>query len=285
MHNLNGILNQHSFATTVNYSGEFAGVRHFGQSGQLHLLESGQVRIVRQGGSEILLDRPSMVLLPVAVKHRVESLGEQPARMISASISFCETRSSLLIDALPQTIYFQLSPDCSVSCTARWLLHEVFEQRFARQEMLDKLGEVFILQILRHVTEQGTLQQGKLLAINHPQLSKVIDKIHCHPAENWTLDNLAQLAAMSRSKFAECFKALVGQTPIDYITDVRIAAAQKLLKHNKPVNLVAGAVGYEHGSALARIFKKKLGVSPREWLKQTNEDREGMLSIGFGRFG
>lgn len=268
MNNLNGILNQHSFTTTVNYSGEFLGVRHFGQSGQLHLLESGQARIVRQGGSEVLLDRPSMVLLPVSVKHRVENIGETPARMISASISFCETKSSLLINALPEMIYFQLSPDCTVSCTARWLLHEVFEQRFARQEMLDKLGEVFILQILRHVTEQGSLQQGLLFAFNHPQLSKVINKIHCYPAENWTVDNLAQLAAMSRSKFAASFKAILGQTPYDYITDVRIATAQKLLKHNKPVNFVAAEVGYEHGSAFARIFKKKLGVSPSEWLKQ-----------------
>ncbi|MBL4822643.1 MAG: AraC family transcriptional regulator [Colwellia sp.] len=33
-----------------------------------------------------------------------------------------------------------------------------------------------------------------------------------------------------------------------------------------PVNLVANEVGYEHGSALARVCKKKVGISPKEWL-------------------
>ena len=43
-----------------------------------------------------------------------------------------------------------------------------------------------------------------------------------------------------------------------------------LLKENKPVALVANAVGYENGSALARVFRKKMGISPKEWVDQTH---------------
>jgi len=50
------------------------------------------------------------------------------------------------------------------------------------------------------------------------------------------------------------------------LTDLRIAIAQGLLKKDKPVSLVANEVGYEHGSALARVFRKKTGLSPKEWL-------------------
>ena len=72
---------------------------------------------------------------------------------------------------------------------------------------------------------------------------------------------------MSRSKFATLFRETVGTTPNDYITDVRIALAKEMLKDNVPVSIVANKVGYEHASALARIFRKRLGLSPKEWLK------------------
>lgn len=111
------------------------------------------------------------------------------------------------------------------------------------------------------------VQGGVLAALTHPQLSKVIASIHGAPEQSWTVDSLADVAAMSRSKFATLFRETVGTTPNDYITDVRIALAKEMLKDNVPVSIVANKVGYEHASALARIFRKRLGLSPKEWLK------------------
>jgi AraC-like DNA-binding protein len=73
---------------------------------------------------------------------------------------------------------------------------------------------------------------------------------------------------MSRSKFADVFTRTVGQSPGDYLIDWRIIVAKGLLKENKPVAIVANAVGYENGSALARVFRKKLGISPKQWVEQ-----------------
>lgn len=272
MNNLNGILKQHTFSTEVDHCGAFHGVRYFNDTGRLHLLESGTLRIVQRGRSDVLLDRPSIVLLPTHTSHRIEVVGDGHAQLISASVSFCLNNSSLLLKALPDMLYLQVDPNCNMSCIVQWLFKEVFEQRFGKDIMINKLGEIFMLQMLRHATEKGNLHEGALAAINHPQLHKVIDAIHDHPGHHWTLNSLASIAAMSRSKFAECFKTLVGQTPNDYITDLRLAQAQELLKDDKPVNFVASEVGYEHGSALVRIFKKKLGVSPRQWLQQSKQN-------------
>ena len=76
---------------------------------------------------------------------------------------------------------------------------------------------------------------------------------------------MAAEALLSRSKFAEVFKETVGQTPADYLTNWRISLSQDLLRKGKPVNLVANLVGYENGSVLARVFRKKIGVSPKVW--------------------
>jgi AraC-like DNA-binding protein len=44
--------------------------------------------------------------------------------------------------------------------------------------------------------------------------------------------------------------------------------AQDLLQKGKSINIIANEVGYEHGSALARVFRKTLGVSPTEWVNK-----------------
>lgn len=274
MNNLNEILDLHTFCAEVNFNGMLNGTKHFGQNGQLHFLVSGKMRLIRPGKPEILMDRPSFVLLPKGTVHQLVTIGDEPVKLVSASVSFKISRTSLIIDSLPEIVYLLIDKSCSLSCTVQLLIREVFSQRFGREVIVNKLGELFMLQVLRYATEQGSLYEGALAAMNHPQMCKVIEAIHNSPGEHWTLNELASIAAMSRSKFAEVFKNLVGQTPNDYLTDLRLAKAQKLLQLNKPVNYIANEVGYEHGSALVRVFKKKLGVSPRQWLLQTGQPNQ-----------
>ena len=117
------------------------------------------------------------------------------------------------------------------------------------------------------VYQTGELVQGVLAGLAHPQLAKVIMAIHQAPAEAWTLEKMLELAHMSRSKFAEEFRRTLGQSPGDYVIEWRVTVAQNLLKKNKPVGWIANEVGYENSSALARVFRKKTGLSPKEWQK------------------
>ena len=118
--------------------------------------------------------------------------------------------------------------------------------------------------------DSGKLTQGVLAGLAHAQLSKVIMAIHQRPEEAWRLEDMMGLAHMSRSKFADEFRQVVGQSPGDYLIEWRVAVAQNLLKRGKPVGWVANEVGYETPSALARVFRKKTGLSPKQWLKQVS---------------
>ena len=92
-------------------------------------------------------------------------------------------------------------------------------------------------------------------------------QLKSQPQSVWTVESMATFAAMSRSKFAGLFKDSVGQSPMEYLTQLRLELAKELLLKNKPVSLVADQVGYDSASSLARAFKKQLDLSPKQWIK------------------
>ncbi|MBC3767193.1 AraC family transcriptional regulator [Neptunicella marina] len=267
--NLSEILNRISFSTEVFYSGNLCGVQTLGGNGagHLHLLESGTLTILTDDGHKVIMNKPSVIFIPGDAVHRIISSESQNAKLVCSTVKFDAANKDSLVNSLPQFVYFNIESRGQAGSTVQWLFEEAFNERLGRQAMLDKLSDIFLLQLLRHVMEQGVILQGVLSAMVHPQLSKVLNAIHDKPQYAWTLEEMADVAAMSRSKFAAVFKSTVGQTPNDYVTGLRLAMAQKLLRNDKPVNIVATEVGYEHGSALARIFRKKLGLSPKEWLQ------------------
>ena len=131
---------------------------------------------------------------------------------------------------------------------------------------MNRLMEIFIINMIRSLLNKGELAQGMLAGLMHPQLKNVLQNLHNAPEKNWTLELMAESAAMSRSKFAEVFKNIIGQTPNEYLVNWRVGVAQSLLKQGKSVGIVANSVGYETASALARVFRKTCGLSPKQWL-------------------
>ena len=82
----------------------------------------------------------------------------------------------------------------------------------------------------------------------------------------WTVKSLAAAAGMSRSALASRFKELLGQTPLEYVTDWRMQKAIQLLQEgDKKLMEIAQSVGYESDAAFSKSFKRVLGVSPGEY--------------------
>jgi len=268
---LSDIFQKLSFTAHVFFSGNLCGMQHLGgpetNRGYLHLLKAGILNIELDDGHRINLEQPTVIFIPGVLKHRLiadESIG---AELVCADIDFHTGGGALLVNALPTFLCLDVAGNDAVGKAASWLFEEAYAQLQGRQLMANKLAELFLLQIMRYVLDEGLVVQGMLAAMAHPQLARIMTALHRQPEYSWTVDNMAEQALMSRAKFAAMFKRTVGQAPADYLTDLRIAIAKGLLQENKSVSYVANEVGYEQGSALARVFRKKLGLSPKQWLE------------------
>ena len=97
-------------------------------------------------------------------------------------------------------------------------------------------------------------------------MSAAIQSMHDDPAHGWTLQELAELAGMSRSTFALKFKQTVGASPMEYLTRWRmLLAGDRLVNSSDPISVISLSLGYESEAAFSTAFKRVMGCSPRQY--------------------
>lgn len=98
------------------------------------------------------------------------------------------------------------------------------------------------------------------------RVNKVCQYIQKHSDEPLSLDQAAALIHLSRSAFSKFFKRATGKTFSDYVNDIRIGKACRLLTQtDKAINEIAYATGFDSLTYFNRVFLKKKGVTPRQF--------------------
>lgn len=234
--------------------------------GYLHILKGGRLRVSGAGHAMLEVVEPSLLLLP---RHSPHSFDPDPARgadLVCATIQIGGGQGNPIALGLPELIVIPFSQTAMIAPTLDLLLGEAFAERDGRQVALDRLFEYLIVQVIRHIIDEGIVTSGVLAALADPRLARAVTAMHDKPERLWTLDDLAEVAGMSRSVFARAFRTTAGSTPMEYLTRWRMTMAQTLLRKGKSIKAVASAVGYESPAALTRTFSKIVGTSPRQWL-------------------
>lgn len=266
---LAALMTQFPVAARVFNAGPLCGtntVEDDGHHGQLHLVRAGPVEVMH-GGQTVHVDRPSLLLYPRPIAHRFVTDPVHGADLVCAHLAFEGGAGHPLASALPALVCLPLDELAGGAQVGELLFEEAFGQRCGRVALLERLLEVMMVLVLRHLMESGTVRGGLLSGLAHPRLRNALVAMHEAPARQWTLDALAQVAGMSRSVFAGSFRDTVGVTPGQYLQGWRMALARQALRRGRPLKLVAGEVGYGSEAALSRAFKAQTGQSPREWKK------------------
>ena len=110
------------------------------------------------------------------------------------------------------------------------------------------------------------MDHGWLAALRDPVLAPALALVHGAPERKWTVGDLAAGAAVSRSLLDERFRAILGRSPIRYLTEWRMHLAEDLLATSDlGVLAVARRVGYDSEEAFSRAFKRAAGLPPSHW--------------------
>src|SRR5580698_1585176 len=216
--------------------------------GHLHVLRKGRLTIVQPNARQIVVDTPSIVF---------------GAGMLNPLIASLPEPLVLPLDSLPE-----LAP------TLQLLFAEAFAKLPGRRTAIDRLFEYLFVLLIRSAMNTHLVDSGVLIGLSDLRLGKAIEGMHKHPETSWSLEQLAQRAGMSRSRFAAYFRQVVGMTPFDYLTNWRLGVAQTMLRKGKSLKLIASAVGYANATALTRVFTQRVGMPPSEWLARSQGHRK-----------
>jgi AraC-like DNA-binding protein len=103
----------------------------------------------------------------------------------------------------------------------------------------------------------------------------VLNEMHRLPAHDWTVQELAGVACLSRSAFAERFSHVMGTPPLGYLTRHRMRlAARHLATSGYSVSRIAEQVGYGSEAAFSQAFKREYGMPPSAWRESKQGHKE-----------
>jgi AraC-like DNA-binding protein len=265
---LEALLAHFSVRAQMFNAGRLCGINELvpdGDSGQLHLIWRGPVDVHHGGPRVLRIVEPSLLMYPRPQPHRLVTDPEQGADLTCAHLRFDGGSANPIAETLPPWVCLPLARVEGLEGVLKLLFDEAFHERCGRVALVDRLFDVVLIQLLRHVMENGTVQSGLLAGLAHPKLRHALIAMHEQPAQEWGLEPLSSRAGMSRSAFANAFRDTLGCTPGAYLQRWRIALVQQSLRRNRPLKLIADEVGYGSESTLSRAFKAQCGVSPREW--------------------
>ncbi|MDK9783682.1 AraC family transcriptional regulator [Vibrio sp. B172a] len=271
---LSQLMKHFSIRTGVFYSGHLCGISSFQAEhhnrGHLHVLNAGELILTSANEKAQKLTEPCIIYLPNNTPHRIE--GNEETELVCANVDYRGGQINPLLSVLPDIIVIPFNAAPNLTPVLDMLSSEARGNGIGQEFLLDKLSDTLMALIFRYLIEEKQIEHGLFAALAHPRLAPVMTAIHQLPARHFHLNELASLAAMSRTQFIETFKQAVGETPGDYVQKWRVSVAQSLLLQNKPLNWVSDEVGYNSYSGFSRAFQNVSGMSPRQWIQSQKKD-------------
>ena len=167
-----------------------------------------------------------------------------------------------LLAAMPDRVAFDLADHVDTRALVALMHAEVQGNRCGGQSVVNRLGEVLMVRLLRDQIERGDTGVGLLAGLSDPRLSRAIVAMHDHPGRIWSNDDLAQEAGLSLSRFVELFRERVGETPMGYLRRWRLILARQDVMRGERIDMVARRYAYTSPDSFTRAFRKAYGTPP-----------------------
>lgn len=241
-------------------------------------LATGDLVVIPHGASHILSDTPERKAEDVdEIMKRVGysgtgalvhggGKGGHPSQLFCGHFEFEEGAMHPILSALPNYIHIANTETANAAWLdpiMRFVFSEVVAAKPGAAAITHRLTEIIFIQVVRAFVDRAGDAAGCLAGILDSRLSRALAAVHADPQKPWTVDAMAAEAGMSRTPFAERFTALIGMTPLAYVTHWRMQLARRLLiETNRPQIEIAEQAGYQSESAFSRAFKRQFDIAP-----------------------
>jgi AraC-like DNA-binding protein len=276
------------------------------QSHPVTVMESGDVVVFPRGDQHTMRSHGAGTSSPLASIFSPGNHDEPPnlsyggggrtSRFVCGYLN-CDQRFSPLVEALPTMLLVRSRDDYSsieavdtrgtlpavvpqgsgtwLGTTLKFTVNEARAARPGNAAILGRLTELMFVEILREYMQRLPANQGGWLSgLNDPHVGKALRLMHENPVRDWTVDDLAREAAVSRSVLAQRFTELVGEAPMHYLASWRMQLAKQMMREGAGnIQDIATRVGYDSEAAFSRAFKRATGTPPAAW-------RRGVTRVG-----
>lgn len=247
-------------------------------TGQALRLEQGDCFLLAGGAPFVIAS--DLALAPVPAREvfadAADGVGKRLGRIgtgeevaiVAGRMEADAAFAPLLADSLPPVTL--VKADAPRADTVRWLLQGLAKESAAGapagRAVAARMVELLFIELLRAAMEAPDNTRGWLAALADRRMARVLHALHADPTRPWTLAELAGLAHMSRSTFAEAFRALVGIAPFQYLQRWRLHVAGDALRHrHASVSAAAALAGYASDSAFVSAFRRLYGCTPARY--------------------
>lgn len=229
--------------------------------GDLAIVLPGQL----QGGEKDFLDIGTLTWLHI----RLEQL-ELTGKMVPGDWSSLSEKESnaigkmLVLNQLPVLTKLK-----EAGPLFQHLYHELLNQELGYGTRINHLLDDLLILIARQLTRQNSSRR------DFPQaFMKLEQALRENLEQQWTVEEMAAMVGLGTTAFSEKVKSFTGFSPLNYLINIRISEAIKLLKRpDVNVTGIALDTGFYSSQHFATTFKKLTGYTPSEFRKKNTSNK------------
>jgi AraC-like DNA-binding protein len=144
--------------------------------------------------------------------------------------------------------------DPSLAQIVHLIAGEMQANRCGQPLLMNRAGDILLIGLMRHLISRPQKTTGLFTALADPRIAKTLVALHADAGHLWTLERLAQIAGMSRTSFANHFKAVMQISPGKYLENLRLVIARQLVANGMGLKQTAQKTGYASASTLSRAM-------------------------------
>ena len=234
-------------------------------------LVPGEVTLVRGGPDHRIGHQPGADCLEpeeFRARHAQDETSENPRATVflCGAYRFSGDIGSGILEALPQVLTLSAAVGDPLRDVVALLSQELATPQPGQPAVLDRLLDVLLVLAIRNDFRRSPTAPRWYLASADPRLNAALQAMHEDAGHPWSVPELAAVSGVSRAAFARTFRDALGQTPMQYLTDWRMALARDHLRSGElGITDIARTVGYSSPYAFAAAFRRHHGEPPGTW--------------------